>query len=256
MTKDPYTTLGVQRNASADEIKKAYRKLAHQHHPDKSGGDEAKFKEVNEAYQILSDPKKRADFDRFGSAYQEGGFRGGPFGDAQGGFDFGGFRGGGFEDIFNMFSGFGERSHEEPAKGEDMHLQVRISKKDFGTVRRFEFEAYNACDVCGASGVAPGSKMQTCATCHGAGQVRHQMRTPFGTFATAGVCRTCKGAGEMPEKECKTCRGAGRVAGKRALEVHVPSRIENGYTIIVPQGGNAGLHGRPPGDLVMELRVS
>jgi molecular chaperone DnaJ len=248
---NPYTTLGVSKNASQDEIKKAYRKLAHEYHPDKKGGDDKKFKEINEAYQVLSDPKKRQQYDQFGHVGSGGGF-----GAHQGfgGFD---FKGGGFGDIFDMFSGAfgGQAGHREPSKGEDIFLEAHIRTKDLGTTKIFEFQAHNKCNDCSSSGVAKGSKMVNCAICHGAGQVQQTVRTPLGTFNYAGVCSACKGKKKFPEKECKTCKGQGRKKGKRKIEIRIPKDIENGYHIAIPKGGNEGRGNVPAGDLVIVIRT-
>jgi molecular chaperone DnaJ len=266
---DPYKTLGVSKNASADEIKKAYRKLAHQHHPDKKTGDSAKFKEINEAYQILSDPKKRTQYDQFGfagngsySGGQQGGSGFGGFGGGQGGgfWDFFGGSGagntGGFEDIFDMFSGsFGGGQREEASKGEDMYLEVQVSKKELGTTRRFEFSAQMPCKDCETTGVAKGHKMKTCEVCNGAGRVRQNIQTPFGNFTQVAGCGQCRGKGKVPEKLCPTCKGSGRMEGKRKMEVQLPEDLEDGYQIIVPKGGNAGKEGKPAGDLLITIRV-
>ncbi len=257
---DPYTTLGVGKSASADDIKKAYRKLAHQHHPDKTGGDDKKFKEINEAYQILSDPAKRQQYDQFGHV-GNGGFNGtGDFGFDRGGFDFGGFSQGGFEDIFDIFSGafgggFRAPHQERVVKGEDLHLEVRIGKKELGSTKVFEYEAYNRCDECDGSGVAHGSKMKTCGQCQGAGHVRQSVRTPFGTFSTARICETCRGKGKAPEKLCGKCRGTGRAKVRRTMEVRIPTDLENSYVVIAPKHGNAGPEGAPSGDLVLTFKV-
>ena len=242
MPADPYTTLGVSKSASADEIKKAYRKLAHQHHPDKKGGSEAKFKEINEAYQILSDPDKKSRYDSFGSAQD--------FGGSQQGF-------GGFEDIFNMFGGSfgGAAAPQRPQKGEDLYLQVVVDKKDLGQKRVYEFEVMGPCTTCAASGVAPGSKRVTCTQCNGNGQIRQAVRTPFGTFAQLSVCPTCHGDGTIPEKVCKECGGSGRVKTKRKLELHIPSKIKDRYLVVFPEQGNAGVEGVPPGDLMLTLTL-
>lgn len=258
MPQDPYTILGVSKNASADEIKKAYRKLAHQHHPDKKGGSEKKFKEINEAYQILSDPEKKSRFDQFGHAGANGGFSGG--GQGFGGFDFGGGFSGGFEDIFDMFSGgFGGMGspgrQREPAKGEDLHLEIHLNKKDLGQTRQLEFDVQKSCQECSGSGIAKGHGLKTCGTCKGAGQVQQNIRTLFGTFSAASVCGECRGKGKIPEKLCSECKGHGRVKGKRSMEIHIPEKIEDGYTIIVPKGGNAGTESKPAGDLIIRLRV-
>jgi molecular chaperone DnaJ len=256
---DPYKILGVDKNASADEIKKAYRKLAHQHHPDKKSGDAEKFKEINEAYQILSDSKKRSQYDQFGTTGNNGGFGGGGY--SGGGFDFGGFGGGGggFEDIFEMFSGafggsgFGAR--EEATKGEDLYLQVKVGKKEFGTRQEFEFNAFKSCDECDASGVAKGYKMETCSDCKGSGQIRRTIQTPFGNFMQSGSCPKCKGKGKIPERLCPKCNGAGRYDTKRKMEIHIPADLEDGYKVIAPKGGNAGKEGRPAGDLVITFKT-
>lgn len=260
MALNPYDVLGVSKGASDDEIKKAYRKLAHQHHPDKKSGNAEKFKEINEAYQTLSDPDKRARFDTYGHTGDQGAGGGG-----FGGFDFGGggFSGGfgGFEDIFNMFSGgfsggdmFGNQTQER-SKGEDIYLEIALNKKDLGSERVVEFEAYQTCEICAASGVEPGSKLVSCKTCDGHGRIQRNVRTPFGTFAQVGVCAACRGRGQVPDKKCSTCDGTGRYRAKQRLEIRVPSKLDSGYTIVVPQGGNAGAEGRPAGDLVAVLKL-
>jgi len=251
MPADPYTTLGVSKNASADEIKKAYRTLAHKYHPDKKGGNEAKFKEINAAYQILSDPDKKSRFDQFG--HVDTGAGGNPFGGGQyQDFNFGG---GGFEDIFDLFGrGFGgTTAHQRAEKGEDIYLEITVSKKDLGQRKVYEFEAFGPCQTCGASGVAPGAKLQTCDQCKGAGRVRQAVRTPFGTFAQVGVCPKCHGEGEIPEKLCPTCGGTGRQKTRRKIEIQIPSEITDRYLIVFPQEGNAGPQGVPSGDLMITI---
>lgn len=268
--KDYYNILGVQRTASAEEIKKAYRKLAHEHHPDKKTGDESKFKEVNEAYQVLSDPQKRSNYDNFGFAYNDGGFGGGQAG-GQGGYNFtqedlwsmfGGGQGGrrgNSEDIFEMFSemfgGYRQPQHDQERKGEDLFIEVTVSKKDLGTTRVLEYDIQDTCQECSGQGVAKGYKIITCQTCKGAGQVRQQARSAFGMFSTVTVCPTCKGRGKMPEKECPVCKGQGRTKTRKSLEVRLPANLPNSYNVVVPQGGNAGKGGQPPGDLVVNLKV-
>ena len=261
MNKDYYTILGVSRTASQDEIKKAYRKLAHQYHPDKNGGDEAKFKEVNEAYQVLSDPKKRSNYDNFGFAYNDGGFQGGGFDfNQENMWDFfGGQRGraGGMEDIFDMFSDvFGQRqSREEQTRGEDLYVEVVIGKKDLGTNRVIEYEMLDVCLECEGGGVAKGYSIINCKTCGGAGQVKQTTRSGFGYFARITVCPHCRGRGKMPEKECSHCKGSGRAKTKRKLEIRIPENLDRAYDIVVPRGGNAGKHGTEPGNLVIHLRL-
>ena len=262
--KDYYTILGVSRTANEDEIKKAFRKLAHEHHPDKKTGNEAKFKEINEAYQILSDPKKRSNYDNFGFGYSDGG--------AQSGYDFGGQgsnfwdffggsqgRTGGAEDLFEMFSdvfgGFRQPQQEEDSKGEDLYLELTISKKDLGTTKTVEYESFGTCDECAGQGVAKGYKIITCNTCHGTGQIRYASRTAMGIFTRIGVCNTCRGKGRMPEKECSRCKGIGRIKTKKKLEIRIPENIENNYNVAIPKGGNAGKAGQSSGDLVLNIRV-
>lgn len=258
MPTDPYATLGVSRDANADEIKKAYRKLAHQYHPDKKGGNEAKFKEVNEAYQILGDSGKKAQYDRFGHASSQGGFGGAGGGQYQDfGFDFGGGGGSaGFEHIFDMFSGgFGGGARQKLEKGEDLQLTVQVASKDLGKKKVYEFEAFIACEECDGTGALDG-KLKVCVDCKGQGRVQQAVRTPLGTFAQVVLCRTCGGDGEIAEHSCRTCSGAGRVKSKRTLEVHIPASIQDRYLIVFPQQGNAGAQGTPPGDLMITLRVT
>ena len=263
MAKDYYTILGVPRTATQDEIKKAYRKLAHQHHPDKKGGDEARFKEVNEAYQVLSDPKKKSSYDNFGFAYNEGGYQNGQdfnYSDIFGGMAGGG--GGGMEDIFdvfsNMFGGGGgfQRSYEreESMKGENLYLEVNIKKSDLGTQKTIEFEAMDKCGECEGSGIEKGYKMATCETCKGAGQVRQTSRSAFGYFTRVGICHKCGGKGQFPEKKCHKCSGDGRVKAKRKLDIFIPENLESDYNIAIPKGGNVGKNGQA-GDLVVRLRI-
>lgn len=262
MAKDYYQTLGVSRSATQDEIKKAYRKLAHQYHPDKGTGDEAKFKEVNEAYQVLSDEKKRSNYDNFGFGFNDGGFQGGGQ-DYSNFYDFfsGGRRQpGGFEDIFDIFSdafsgGGYARQQEERAKGEDLYLEVQISKKDLGETKRFEYESYMVCDECEGTTVAKGSKMIHCKSCGGSGQIKYTTRSAFGMFSRIGVCNDCKGRGQYPEKECHNCKATGRIKTKKKLEIQVPKDLDNNYTIIVPKGGNMGKSSRPAGDLIVNIKI-
>lgn len=255
--------MGVPRTASQDEIKKAYRKLAHEFHPDKNGGKEDKFKEINEAYQILSDPNKRSNYDNFGFAYNEGGFQGGNY-DFNNFWDlFGGARGrsrsGGFEDIFDLFSdafeGFRQPQYEEADKGEDLYLDISVSKKDFGKSKFFEFDIFSTCGECEGSGAAKGYKIVSCGTCNGTGQVRHSSRSGFGIFTRIAVCNQCKGKGRVPEKECHKCGGSGRMKTKKKMEVRIPEDIENGYTVIIPKGGNVGKDRKPAGDLIVNIKV-
>lgn len=247
--------------------------MAHQFHPDKQGGSEDKFKEVNEAYQVLSDPKKRSNYDNFGFAYNDGyqggsggqeysdfsdffsGFRGGPFDNTQGG------QHGGADNIFDIFSemmggGYARPSYqEETRKGEDVYLEAGINKKDLGTTRVFEYSILDKCDECKGSGVEKGYKLVNCGTCGGAGQVKQTSRSAFGAFTRIGLCPNCHGKRKMPEKECRICSGAGRMKAKRKFEVQIPQELDSGYTIIVPKGGNSGKDSQPSGDLIIQLKV-
>jgi molecular chaperone DnaJ len=248
--QDPYTTLGVSRSASADEIKRAYRKLAHEHHPDKKHGNEAKFKDINEAYQILGDAKKKEQFDRFGSAGPQSGF-GGAQGFQDFNFDFGG---GGFESIFDMFGGGGAGASARQQKGEDLHLQVSVAKADLGKRKTYEFEAMGTCGDCAGTG-AEGGKTRQCSDCAGEGRVRQAVRTPLGTFAQVVVCRVCGGDGTVAAAKCRSCNGGGRVKSKRTLEVQIPKELSDRHLIAFPLEGNAGPKGVPAGDLLVTLRM-
>jgi molecular chaperone DnaJ len=263
MSKDYYTILNVPRTASEDEIKKAYRKMAHQYHPDKQGGNEEKFKEVNEAYQVLSDPKKRSSYDNFGSAYNDGAFQGQEYADFSD--IFGGFRGGGrggFEDIFEAFSdmmgggGYARPSYqEESRKGEDIYLEATIKKHDLGTTKIFEYPILDKCDSCDGNGVEKGHKMINCGTCGGTGQIRQTSKSAFGVFTRIGVCPKCHGKRRFPEKECHSCYGSGRMKVKRKIEIRIPSDLDSNYTIVVPKGGNTGKDSQTSGDLMISLKV-
>lgn len=269
MSKDYYTILGIPRTASQEDIKKAYRKLAHQYHPDKKGGDEAKFKEVNEAYQVLSDSKKRSSYDNFGFAYNEGGYSAG----GQNGQDFNysdffsGMGGqGGVDDIFDIFSdmfggGFrGTSEREESQRGENLYLEVGIKKSDLGTKKTFEFEAMDSCVECGGNGIERGYSMITCETCKGTGQVRQTSKSAFGFFTRVGICHKCGGKGRFPEKKCRKCSGDGRIKAKRKIDILIPDNIDSDYNIAIPKGGNAGKNSQSgrleqAGDLIIHLKL-
>lgn len=257
MAKDYYKILGVEKGASKDEIKKAFRTLAHKHHPDKDGGDEAKFKELNEAYQVLSDDTKRAQYDRFGQAFD---------GTATGG----GFGGGGqfqgnvnFEDLSEMFGdmfGFGNArggASREQARGKDIKVTAHITHHNaaFGTERKIELYKPTVCAECSGSGVARGSKMKTCADCGGQGRTRKTQRTILGNFATVVTCRSCEGMGNIPEKKCGICAGAGVKKEMKTMEVRVPAGINHGETLRVHGEGEAAGHGAPSGDLYVKVVI-
>jgi len=253
--RDYYEVLGVSKDATTDEIKKAYRKLARQYHPDANPGDqnaEAKFKEINEAYVVLCDPEKRAGYDRFGHADPNGqGFGG--FGGFGGGFgDFGGFG-----DIFDMFFGGGGRRRTGPERGSDIRTDIEISLKDaaFGLEREIKVPRVETCGTCGGSKAAAGSKPQTCSTCGGTGQVQYSQSTPFGRVVQSRTCDRCHGTGKIIDKPCPTCRGTGQVRKTRNIKINVPPGVDNGSRLRLAGEGEAGVRGGPPGDLYVYIHV-
>lgn len=281
MSKDYYDILGVSKGASDDEIKKAYRKLAHQYHPDKSGGDEAKFKEVNEAYQVLSDKEKRSQYDQYGQTFEQaqsqGGFSGfegfRDFSSFAEGFDFnfggggrrqqGGFSG--FEDIFgDIFAqaGFGSdarsgRSKRRRYRGEDIQIDAEIDFLDMAHGAEKELNLYKRvkCARCHGEGVETGSKKIECPKCRGEGEVRTSRRTILGTFSQVSVCSECQGEGKIPEKKCKACGGDGRVREYENFKVKIPAGIKDGQTIRLENLGEIGERGGEAGDLYVTVHV-
>ncbi|MFZ5590696.1 MAG: molecular chaperone DnaJ [Bacillota bacterium] len=255
--RDYYEVLGVSRQASAEEIKKAYRKLARQYHPDANPNDkdaEAKFKEIAEAYEVLSDPEKRARYDRFGHA----GFDGQGFG----GQGFGGFEGfgadfGGLGDIFDMFFGGGTRRRRGPEKGADLRVDLELTLEEaaFGVERDIKVPREEECTTCGGSGAAPGTKAQVCPACNGSGQIQYAQSTPFGRIVQTRTCDRCRGAGRVLEKPCPTCHGAGRVRRTRSIHVKVPPGVDSGTRLRVAGEGEPGLRGGPRGDLYVFIHV-
>jgi molecular chaperone DnaJ len=256
MSKDFYNILGVSKNASQEEIKQAFRKLAHKHHPDKAGGDEAKFKEINEAYQILGDEKKRKQYDQFGSAAFEG--NNGGAGQGFGGFDFSGFSSSGFEDLGDIFGdlfGSGGRRQQKP-RGQDIQVDIELSFHDsvFGVEKTITLTKSSACGRCGGNGAEPGSGMNTCRTCDGAGIEIATERTILGVMQRKRTCSTCYGSGEVPKKSCSTCNGEGIEKRQRTLEIKIPSGVENGSILRVRGEGEAIKHGQS-GDLFVRIHV-
>jgi molecular chaperone DnaJ len=255
--RDYYEILGVPRDATDDDLKKAYRKLAMKLHPDRNPGDagaEAKFKEVNEAYDVLKDAEKRAAYDRYGHAAFEGGAGPGP-GGFQGGFG-GGFGGSGLEDIFEeMFGRFGGRGRGGASgRGADLRQEVEISLEEAfaGTKRTIRVPSSVACEACSGSGAEGGAaSAQTCPTCQGAGKVRAQQ----GFFLIERTCPTCGGQGRIIKNPCKVCHGAGRVQRDRTLSVTIPAGVEDGTRIRLAGEGEAGLRGAPAGDLYVDVSV-
>jgi molecular chaperone DnaJ len=254
--RDYYEVLGVNKGASADEIKKAFRRLAVQYHPDKEGGDEVKFKEVNEAYEVLKDPSKRQRYDQFGHAGvggASGGGAGGPFGGQNVNFDFGDL---GLGDIFeNFFGGARQRSRGQQ-RGRDVEVRVDITFEEavFGAEKDIRLHLEDSCEHCKGKTVEPGYELKTCDTCKGSGQVVNVMRTIFGNIQQATVCPTCKGTGKIPEKECSVCRGKGTQKKEQQIRLKIPAGIDDGATIRLREHGEAVANG-PKGDLYVNIRV-
>ena len=257
---DYYKTLGVEKNATETEIKKAYRKLAQQYHPDTGKGDEKKFKEITEAYEVLGDKQKRAQYDQFGSAGPGfGGFGGQGFG----GFDFRNVNvdfGGNFGDIFDTFFGGGQKAGQKkgPQKGSDIEMVLRIDFEEavFGITKEIEITRLESCDICKGNGAEPGTELKTCEECSGTGQKVRLQRTPFGQIQTASVCDNCEGAGNIPEKKCKNCRGEGRVLKNSVIKAKIPAGIHDQAVIRLAGKGEAGPMGGAYGDLFLHISVS
>jgi molecular chaperone DnaJ len=266
MSKDYYKILGVEKGASTEEVKKAFKKLAMQHHPDRQGGDEKKFKEINEAYQVLNDTEKRQKYDQFGSDFeQQGGFGGGGNWDdfmrasrGQGGFQNGNFSfdmgdlGGIFGDLF----GGGGHSNR-PVRGSDIQVDVELTFKEaaFGVDKEIQLRKQDTCEVCTGSGAEPGSKMEKCETCHGQGQVVQNQRTILGTIQTMATCPTCNGRGEHATRKCKHCGGDGILAKSVTHQVKIPAGIDNGQSLRLTGLGEAAPHNGGKGDLYVMVHL-
>ena len=271
MPKDYYKLLGVEKGATQDEIKKAFKKLALQFHPDRPGGDEKKFKEINEAYQVLGDAEKRARFDQFGSDFdQQGGFGAGMNWDdfmrsargGQGGggmnFDFGGMDFGDmFGDLFGNRSASARRGRAQTRRGRDIQVDVELDFKQaaFGLEREISLRKQTKCDVCHGSGSEPGSKMETCAICHGQGQVVQNQRTILGVMQSVNTCPDCHGRGEKPGKKCKHCGGDGVLSKNVDIKVKIPAGIDDGQSIRLSGHGEAAAHGGETGDLYVQAHI-
>lgn len=258
--RDYYEVLGIDKGASADEIKKAFRRAAIQYHPDKEGGDEAKFKEVNEAYEVLKDTAKRQRYDQFGHAGVGGSAAsdGNPFGGYAGGqnvnFDFGDL---GLGDIFESFFGGGQqRGGQRQARGRDVESRVEITFEDaiFGTDVTLKLNLDDTCEHCKGTTAEPGHELKTCETCKGAGQVVSVNRTIFGNIQQATICPTCHGSGKVPEKVCSVCHGAGVQRRQQDVTLKIPAGIDDGATIRLREHGEAVANG-PKGDLYVNIRV-
>lgn len=253
MNKDYYETLGVQKNASKEDIKRAYRKLAHKYHPDKTGGDEKKFKEVSEAYQILNDEEKRNQYDRFGSSSS---------------FDFSqgsGQRGGRWDfqmddlgDVFEtFFGGFSNQGKRNQRRGSDISIAIDISFAEsvFGVKRSILLQRTASCEACFGAGAESGSKKKKCATCQGTGTVRESRKSIFGMFTALTECSLCGGVGEIPENPCKVCKGAGVKIKQENLDIEIPAGIQNGEAIKLTGMGES-VFGGTSGDLYIKIGVT
>lgn len=258
MAGDYYEILGVSRDCDKDELKRSYRRLARQYHPDvnKEPGAEEKFKEINRAYEVLSEPETRARYDRFGEA--------GVSGAGAGGVDYGDM--GGFADIFEtIFSGFGGmgtgstggRRRSGPVRGDDLRLDLKLDFKEaiFGGEKEIRIPHLETCNTCKGSGAKAGTGATTCSTCSGTGQVRRATRTPFGSFAQVSVCPTCNGDGQIIADKCESCGGAGRKQETKKLKITIPPGVDNGTRLRVSREGDAGVKGGTPGDLYVYLAV-
>ncbi len=249
--RDFYEVLGVGRNATDEEIRRAFRKLAFKYHPDHNHGDgaEEQFKEVNEAYQVLSDPDKRAAYDRFGHEGAEGLF----------GRGFEGFGFGGFGDIFDAFFGGGvaTATRKAPRPGADLHhhLNITFVKAASGCEKEIKVSRTENCTLCYGSGSKPGSEPSQCPSCNGSGQVRRTQNTLFGRFVSTSACSQCHGEGKIITKPCPQCRGTGREKQQRIIPVRVPAGVDSGNQLRLRGEGDAGTRGGPPGDLYVSISV-
>ena len=256
--RDYYEVLGVKKDATADEIKKAFRKLTKENHPDLHPGDKAceeRFKEANEAYEVLSDEEKRRKYDQYGHAAFDpnAGFGGGGFGDFSG---FGGF-GDIFSDIFGGFGGATRSNPNAPRRGENVRATANISFEEaaFGCKKEVTIAKVETCTDCKGTGCAPGTTPEICPDCKGTGQVTVNQRTPFGMMQSSSPCSRCHGSGKIIHQPCKSCRGLGSIRRQHKIEVNIPAGIDDGQTISKPGGGNAGVNGGPAGDLLVTVIV-
>lgn len=258
MARDYYEILGVSRDTDKEEMKSAYRRLARKYHPDvnKEPGAEERFKEINRAYEVLSEPETRARYDRFGEQ--------GVSGAGAAGFqDFGDM--GGFADIFeSIFSGFAggagqsQRRRSGPVRGDDLRLDLKLDFREavFGGEKEIRISHLETCDVCTGSGAKPGTRPRTCSTCSGSGQVRRVTRTPFGSFTQVSTCPTCNGQGMVVEDKCDACEGKGANQVTKKLKITIPAGVDNGTRLRISNEGDAGMRGGAPGDLYVYLFVN
>ncbi len=263
--KNYYDILGVSKNASQEDIKKAFRRLAHEYHPDKKGGNEAKFKEVNEAYSVLSDDKKRAEYDTYGQTFAGAGP--GPAGAGFGGFDFSGFGGQGFGgfsqngfefdigDLFGDFFGMGG-GREKTKRGRDISIDIELSFSEsvFGTERKILLNKTSRCEECGGSGAKRDTEMQTCPKCNGKGKLHETKRSFLGNISSVRTCDECHGKGKVPKEKCPRCHGAGVIRKEEEIAVTIPAGIDDGEMIRLSGGGEA-VSGGSAGDLYIKVHI-
>jgi molecular chaperone DnaJ len=265
MPKDYYDILGVTKESSGDEIKKAFYKKAHQYHPDKKGGDAEKFKEANEAYQVLSDQEKKSQYDQYGQTFEQAQSQGGSYG----GNPFGGFNSQGFNvnfedidlgDIFSSFFGGKRKSkgNRNAVAGNDINIDLNINFEDPANNIEKEIELYKKiqCDKCHGQGNEPGTKINTCQTCHGSGQVTQARQTMFGMFQQATVCPACNGQGQTFEQNCSKCKGKGQVQGYEKISINIPAGIKDGQTMELGGKGEEGQKNGPAGNLYVTIHVA
>jgi molecular chaperone DnaJ len=257
MARDYYEILGVERNTDKEEIKRAYRRLARKYHPDvnKETGADERFKEINRAYEVLSEPETRARYDRFGEAGVSSGGGGAP--------DMGDM--GGFADIFeSFFSGFSNTGQQQqarrrsgPTRGEDLRFDLKLEFREavFGGEKQIKISHLETCGTCSGSGAKPGTRPRTCGTCSGTGQVRRATRTPFGSFTQVSTCPTCNGSGQTIEDKCENCNGLGLNQVTKKLKITIPAGVDSGTRLRVSNEGDAGMRGGPSGDLYVYLFV-
>ena len=261
--RDYYEVLGVSKGASEDELKKAYRKLAMKYHPDRNKNNpeaEEKFKEVNEAYEVLSDSNKRQRYDQFGFAGVDPSYGGGA-GGAGGGFE--GFDMGDLGDIFGSFfgGGFGGGSRSSrrnaPQRGDSIRTTVMLSFEEaaFGCDKEIQIERIENCPECGGSGAKKGTQPETCSRCHGSGYIQQTQRTPLGVFSSNSPCPDCRGTGKIIKERCPKCGGSGKVRKKKTLSVHIPAGIDDGQSISLRGQGHAGTNGGPAGDVYITVGI-
>ncbi|MCS6789250.1 MAG: molecular chaperone DnaJ [Patescibacteria group bacterium] len=265
--KDYYKILGVNRNASDEEIKKAYRKLAHQYHPDKPTGDEQKFKEINEAYQVLSDKKKREFYDKYGVAEPFGPGAGTDFDPSNfGNWDFSNFDFGGawtdfgdLSDLFESFFGGFSKTQRRPVynRGSDLEIieEITLEEAFRGVSKNINIKTFIKCEVCNGRGGDPNSGFKTCNTCNGRGEIKEHQRTFFGSFSQIKICPTCRGTGNIPEKICSICNGSGKIKGERNIKIEILPGVSNNQLIKIKGMGEAGERGAGSGDLYIRVKI-